>query len=156
MIVHHLRSEQWIDKPRDEVFAFFSNATNLERITPKELRFRILSDQPIEMKVGALIDYQLHLAGIPFKWRTEITGWNPPHDFEDTQLKGPYAKWVHRHRFEDHGNRTRIVDEVEYGLPLSPLGDLAYPLIKLQLGRIFAHRKKVIAELFDLENDPEA
>ncbi len=148
MITHHHRSEQWIDKPRDEVFAFFSNAANLERITPEELSFQILSEQPIEMKVGALIDYQIRLAGIPFKWKTEITGWNPPHEFEDTQLKGPYAKWIHVHRFEDHGDRTLIVDEVEYALPLSPLGDLVYPLIKLQLGRIFDHRKKVIIDVF--------
>ena len=148
MITHHLRSEQWIDCPRDEVFPFFSDASNLERITPDELSFKILSDLPIEMKVGALIDYQIRLAGVPFKWRTVITGWNPPYDFEDTQLKGPYKKWIHTQRFEDHGDRTRIVDEVEYALPLSPLGDLVYPLIKLQLGRIFAHRRKVIADVF--------
>lgn len=149
MITHHLHSEQWIDRPRDEVFGFFSDASNLERITPDELRFEILSEQPIEMRVGALIDYQLHLAGIPFKWRTEITAWNPPFSFEDTQLKGPYAKWIHTHRFEDHGERTLIVDDVDYALPLSPLGDIAYPVIKWQLGRIFAHRKKVIASVFD-------
>lgn len=149
MITHHLHSEQWIDRPRDEVFGFFSDASNLERITPEELRFEILSEQPIEMRVGALIDYQLHLAGIPFKWRTEITAWNPPFSFEDTQLKGPYAKWIHTHRFEDHGERTLIVDDVDYALPLSPLGDIAYPVIKWQLGRIFAHRKKVIASVFD-------
>ena len=149
MITHHLHSEQWIDRPHDEVFGFFSDASNLERITPDELRFEILSEQPIEMRVGALIDYQLHLAGIPFKWRTEITAWNPPFSFEDTQLKGPYAKWIHTHRFEDHGERTLIVDDVDYALPLSPLGDIAYPVIKWQLGRIFAHRKKVIASVFD-------
>jgi ligand-binding SRPBCC domain-containing protein len=148
MITHHLHSEQWIERPRDEVFAFFSDASNLERITPDELRFEILSEQPIEMKVGALIDYHLHLAGIPFKWKTEITAWNPPFSFEDTQLKGPYAKWIHTHRFEDHGHRTLIVDDVDYALPLSPLGDLAYPVIKWQLGRIFGHRKKVIAGVF--------
>lgn len=148
MIIHTLESEQWIEKPLEEVFAFFSNASNLERITPDELRFQILSPQPIEMKVGALIDYQLHLAGIPFKWKTEITAWNPPYSFEDTQLKGPYKQWIHTHRFEDHGERTRIVDEVKWALPLSPLGDLAYPVVKWQLGRIFAHRHRVIEKAF--------
>ena len=148
MIIHTLETEQWIEKPLEEVFAFFSDASNLERITPDELRFQILSPQPIEMKVGALIDYQLHLAGIPFKWKTEITDWNPPHSFVDTQLKGPYKQWIHTHRFEDHGGRTRIVDEVKWALPLSPLGDLAYPVINWQLGRIFAHRHRVIEEVF--------
>lgn len=148
MIIHILTSEQWIDRPRDEVFRFFSDASNLERITPTELKFKILSPQPISMHVGALIDYQLRLAGMPFKWRTEITGWNPPDSFEDTQLKGPYGQWIHTHRFEDHGERTRIVDEVKWALPLSPLGDLAYPVVKWQLDRIFAHRRRVIEEVF--------
>ncbi|MDA0684082.1 MAG: SRPBCC family protein [Bacteroidetes bacterium] len=148
MITHTLQSEQWIERPRDEVFSFFSDASNLERITPSELKFKILSPQPIEMKTGALIDYQLVLAGIPFKWKTEITDWNPPHSFKDTQLKGPYAKWIHTHAFEDHGDRTRIVDTVEYSLPLSPLGDLAWPIIRFQLSRIFAHRKRVVDTVF--------
>lgn len=148
MIVHELNSEQWIDRPLDEVFAFFSNAANLERITPKELRFRILSPQPIEMRKGALIDYQLHLAGIPFRWRTEITEWNAPHSFEDTQLKGPYALWVHTHSFAEKDGGTLISDHVRYGLPLSPLGDLAYPAIKWQLSRVFAHRHRVLEEVF--------
>ena len=148
MIEHELRSEQWIDRPLDEVFSFFSDASNLERITPRELRFRILSPQPIDMRKGALIDYQLHLAGIPFRWRTEITDWDAPHSFEDTQLKGPYAQWIHRHSFEEKDGGTRIADHVRYGLPLSPVGDLAYPVIKWQLKRIFAHRHQVIAEVF--------
>jgi ligand-binding SRPBCC domain-containing protein len=153
MIEHVLESEQWIDRPLDEVFAFFSDASNLERITPNELKFSILSPQPIDMKVGALIDYRLRLAGVPFTWRTEITAWNPPHSFEDTQLKGPYAQWIHTHTFREEDGRTLITDRVRWKLPLSPLGDLVYPVVNWQLGRIFAHRRRVIADVFQ---DPDA
>lgn len=148
MIVHTLRTEQWIDRPREEVFPFFADAGNLERITPDELRFQILTPQPIDMRIGALIDYQLHLAGVPFKWKTEITDWNPPYSFVDMQIKGPYKQWINTHTFEDHGDRTLITDEVKWALPLSPLGDLAYPIVKWQLGRIFAHRHRVIDRVF--------
>lgn len=148
MITHTLHTEQWLARPLEDVFGFFANAANLEQITPDELRFRILSPQPIEMRVGALINYQLRLAGIPFRWRSEITAWDPPYAFEDTQIKGPYGSWVHRHVFEERDGGTLITDHVRYALPLSPLGDVAFPLVRWQLGRIFAHRQEVIAAQF--------
>jgi len=149
VITHTLHSEQWLDRPLQDVFAFFADAANLETITPDELRFHILSPQPIEMRVGALIDYRLRLAGIPFRWRSEITAWDPPYSFEDSQIKGPYGLWVHRHSFEEQDGGTLSTDHVRYALPLSPLGDMAFPLVKWQLGRIFAHRQRVIAAQFE-------
>jgi ligand-binding SRPBCC domain-containing protein len=147
-MIHELRTEQWIDRPLDEVFLFFSEAANLERITPPELRFEILNQGPVEIEQGTLIDYRLRLAGLPFNWRTEITAWDPPHSFEDTQLKGPYSLWIHTHSFETVNDGTRITDHVRYRLPLSPLGDLAYPLIRFQLRRIFGFRHRAVEAYF--------
>jgi ligand-binding SRPBCC domain-containing protein len=86
---HVLERRIWVPRPIDEVFPFFAAATNLGLITPPELRFRIQSALPIEMAVGTLIDYTIALYGLPLSWRTEITAWNPPHSFEDTQRRGP-------------------------------------------------------------------
>lgn len=144
---HVLRTQTELPLPIDEVFAFFSRAENLERITPDELGFRIDTPLPIDMKEGTLIDYTLHLFGIPMHWQTLITDWDPPHGFVDEQLKGPYAQWIHRHSFRSEGNHTVMEDQVRYRLPLWPLGELALPLIKLQLKRIFGHREKAIREL---------
>ncbi|TRO79285.1 SRPBCC family protein [Desulfuromonas acetexigens] len=142
--VHSLRTHQELPLPLDEVFAFFADAGNLERITPPELNFRILTPQPINVAEGTFIDYRLRLFGLPFSWKTEITKWEPPHQFVDEQRQGPYRQWIHRHRFSATSGGTLMEDEVLYQLPLAPLGNLALPLIRLQLGRIFNYRKEAI------------
>ena len=148
MAQHVLTRSIELDLPRDDVFAFFSDASNLERITPPELGFRIVTAQPIKLEKGALIDYNLSLHGIPMSWRTEITLWEPPHEFVDTQLRGPYSQWIHRHTFTELApDRTLIKDEVRYRLPLEPLGDLAHFIVRGQLERIFDFRQTAVAEL---------
>jgi ligand-binding SRPBCC domain-containing protein len=153
---HVLSSVMTVPLPRDHVFAFFAAAENLERITPPELRFQIVTPLPIEMRAGALIEYRLGLAGIRFTWRTEISSWRPPHEFVDTQVAGPYAQWVHTHRFRDTGGGTEVEDEVRYRLPVPLLGEAAYPLVRLQLGRIFRYRQRRMAELLQGRVDVQA
>lgn len=145
---HLLRAVTVLDLPREKLFPFFAAAENLERITPPALRFRIVTPTPVEMRRGALIDYRLRLNGLPFGWRTEITEWDPPHAFTDTQLRGPYHTWVHRHVFEALGEgRTRMTDEVRYRLPAWPLGEVVLPIVRRQVASIFTHRNRVIREL---------
>ena len=144
-----LERKQIIERPCAEVFDFFADAGNLEQITPPELNFRIITPQPIDIKKGALIDYQLKLHGIPITWKTEITQWNPPFDFVDSALKSPYKQWIHLHSFEE-GERgeTIMKDIVRYRLPLEPLGDLAHWYVKKELNYIFDYRYKIIEEIF--------
>lgn len=139
----------WVARPVSTVFPFFAAAENLERITPPELGFRIRSPLPIDMRRGALIDYTIKLYGIPMNWQTGITEWDPPYSFEDTQLSGPYAKWVHTHSFVSDRRGTSIQDRVVYALPFGPIGRLAHPFVRRQLRRVFEFREAFLAQHFN-------
>ncbi|MDB4885442.1 MAG: CDP-paratose 2-epimerase [Gemmatimonadetes bacterium] len=145
---HVLRTRVQLAVPRSRAFAFFSDAANLGRITPPEVAFSIQTPLPIAMTAGTLIDYTIGLRGIPMRWRTRIERWVPDEEFVDVQLRGPYAQWVHRHSFtDDDRGGTIIEDEVRYRLPLFPLGEIAHPLVRYQLRRIFSYRTEAVRRL---------
>jgi ligand-binding SRPBCC domain-containing protein len=147
--MHHFHAEQLVGRPVNEVFAFFSDANNLEAITPRHLKFQILTPGPIRLAAGARIDYQLKLYGIPVKWATLIESWEPPNEFVDVQLRGPYRLWRHTHRFLAEGTGTRILDDVAYELPLGPLGRMVDVLwTRREVAKIFDYRTEVIARRF--------
>ena len=110
------KSQRTLERPITEVFEFFSNAHNLAEITPPELHLEILTPAPIEMFAGTLIDYRLKLHGIPLRWQTEITEWNPPHFFLDEQRRGPYRLWRHTHTFDETEDGVVVGDSVEYAV----------------------------------------
>jgi len=101
------------------------------------------------MREGALFDYFVTTRGVPVRWTTLITKYDPPHCFVDTQLKGPYSFWHHTHTFHEDGGETVIQDTVRYIVPFGPLGDLAHWLfIRSDLEKIFDYRMEVIARRF--------
>ena len=149
MKVHRLERSQRIARPPEEVFAFFSDAHNLEAITPAWLRFRIVTPGRIEMAAGALIEYRLRLHGLPIRWLTRIEEWEPGRRFVDVQVRGPYALWHHTHEFEPDGDGATVVrDRVSYALPLGPLGELARrAVVARDLDRIFDHRLASVSKV---------
>ena len=152
MAEHILTRELTLELPIAEVFDFFADAQNLERITPPELNFQITTPQPFDIKAGTLIDYKLKLRGFPVKWQTIINEWKPPDVFVDEALKSPYRQWIHRHTFTKLAeNQTLIEDEVRYRLPFEPFGDLAHPLVRRELDYIFDFRQKAVKEILTKE-----
>ena len=145
---------QRIPRPRPEVFEFFSNAANLETITPPWLSFRIETPLPIAMRAGVLIDYRLRVHGIPLRWRTRIATWNPPHQFVDEQLRGPYQLWHHEHVFEETGGGTMMRDRVTYAVLGGSLINRLF--VRKDLEAIFAYRARCIVECLKPGPQPQS
>lgn len=148
MKTHTLERRQILPVPLGEVFAFFESPENLARITPPRLDFRILTPRPIHMKTGTVIDYTVRWLGMPVRWRTLITTYEPGRRFVDEQITGPYSLWHHTHEFAAREGGTAMTDRVVYMMPLGPLGELAHELmVRRQLEEIFDYRAEVIGRL---------
>jgi ligand-binding SRPBCC domain-containing protein len=144
-----LEKTMFLPLSREQVFDFFSDAGNLARITPPGMGFQIKTPGPIEMRAGTRIEYRIRVFGLPLTWRSLISRWDPPNEFVDEQLRGPYRQWIHTHRFRDHvdpvrGAGTLIEDEVRYRIPGGPLGRLLHPLVRRELEHIFRFRQTAI------------
>ena len=140
------RGEVLLPRPLAEVFPFFADAVNLERLTPPWLRFRVLSPTPVEMRVGARIDYRLRVHSVPLHWQSEITLWEPPRRFVDEPRRGPYRLWRHLHEFEEVAGGTIVRDHVTCAVPG---GWLVWKLlVERDVRSIFAYRRRVLGEIF--------
>ena len=144
MSVFVLRNEVWLPRPIDEVFEFFSDAYNLETLTPPILRFEVLTPDPIRMETGTLIDYKLRLRGLPVRWQSEITAWEPPHRFVDEQRRGPYSMWVHEHTFVEKDGGTLAKDNVDYAVLGGALVNRLF--VARDVRKIFEYRTERLLE----------
>lgn len=146
-----LKAEQWFDRPISEIFEIFCDASNLEQLTPSFLKFEIMTPTPIDMREGALIDYRISIRGIPINWKTEITEWNPPHHFVDSQLRGPYHRWIHRHTFVEKDGGTLVGDVVDY----KPRGGslMHWFFVARDLRNVFRFRHAELEKVFGLKED---
>ena len=146
MRVREFQSELWLPPPPEELFPFFAEAANLDAITPPWLHFHIVTPPPLVMREGALIDYKLRVRGIPLRWRTRINVWQPPHRFEDEQIRGPYRQWIHEHTFEPRDGGTLARDHVRYAVPLDFL--VHRWLVQPDIENIFRHRSEALSTRF--------
>ena len=139
-------AELWLPQPIDKVFPFFGEARNLEMLTPPWVKFKVLTPEPIAMRMGMLIDYRIKVHGLPIHWQTEIIEWNPPHRFVDVQLSGPYTLWHHTHTFIERDGGTLCRDEVRYRPRGGALINALF--VRRDVERIFDYRQKRLREIF--------
>ncbi len=148
--IHIINTKQELPISLDEAWEFFSTPVNLEKLTPNNLRFKILTCSHETMEVGQIISYKIRL--MPFvwiHWVTEITRVENKHFFIDDQRSGPYKIWHHRHTFTETKNGVLMEDQVHYLLPFGIIGKIVHTLaVKAQLKNIFDYRKQVLAEIF--------
>ena len=146
-----LEASQFLPQPRDRIFDFFSDAFQLETLTPSWLKFSVLTKAPIPISAGTTIDYSLKLHGIPIRWQSLISEWEPPTRFVDHQVRGPYRRWNHEHLFQSVSGGTLCLDAVEYDVVG---GRLVHSLfVRPDLLKIFAFRQEKLHNTFATSND---
>jgi ligand-binding SRPBCC domain-containing protein len=147
MADHVLEARIWLARPRPDVFAVFADPRNLASLTPPRFRLRLVTPAT-RLAAGAVLDFRVRWLGIPLRWRSYIREYDPPHRFVDVQVRGPWARWEHRHLFLEEGGGTWVEDRVTYRLPLGPLGRLAHAaLVHAQLRELWAYRQRRLGEL---------
>ena len=149
MQIRTLSRELWLPRRIDAIFDFFSDAGNLEALTPPWLHFQIITPQPVALQLGSIIEYRIRWRQIPLYWRTEIAAWEPPNRFIDQQIQGPYRRWIHEHTFVEREGGTLLRDHVEYAVP----GWIIEPaierwIVRPDLARIFDYRREKMINIF--------
>ena len=151
MRTYTLRCELATPVSVQAAFAVFEDPYNLAKITPPWLHFQILT-RDLQMRLGAEIDYLFRWNGLPLRWKTRISGYEPPFLFVDEAMRSPYLFWKHEHRFRPTEHGTVVSDEVRYAMPYGLLGHIAHQLaVANQLRTIFSFRQKAIAQLLGAE-----
>ncbi len=112
--------------PLETVWEFHNDPRALPKIMPGLFGLAIEScDQP--MRAGSRVNISMGAGLLRQRWVLQVTAHEPPRQFVDEQLpgQGPFKRWRHTHRFEPADNGTRIIDRIEYELPLGLLGKIA-------------------------------
>jgi ligand-binding SRPBCC domain-containing protein len=147
MADHVLEARMWLARARVDVFAFFADPRNVLLLTPPHFRLRLLTPRTT-LEAGAVLDFRLGWLGLPLGWRTYIREYDPPYRFVDVQVRGPWARWEHRHLFLEEGGGTWVEDRVTYRLPIGPLGRALHAaFVHRQLLAVWAYRQARLGEL---------
>jgi ligand-binding SRPBCC domain-containing protein len=137
--------ESRLDAPPQAVFAFHESPDALTALIPPWETMRV-AESSGSLRPGSRVVLRGRVMGIiPVRWVAVHTEYDPPHLFADVQESGPFARWIHRHHFLDDGRGGTILrDEVDYELPLAPLGRwLAGWFVRRTLDRMFEFRHDV-------------
>jgi len=152
MIYTQIIKEQLLKSDIETVWDFMSSPSNLQKITPKWMLFKITSsNENQKMYPGMIISYKVTpILSIPMTWVTEITHVKNKLFFVDEQRIGPYKMWHHEHIFEIQNNGVLMKDVITYVPPFGILGRIANLLfIRKRINYIFDYRKKILDKIFN-------
>lgn len=150
--MHQIEFKQQLNVELEEIWDFIKDPSNLEKITPSKMGFRIkISPKSKEMYPGMMIGYTVKpILNIAMEWLTEITHVEHLKYFVDEQRIGPYTIWHHEHILESNDNGVLMTDIITYRIPFGFLGKLVnHIFIKKQLQEIFAFRKAVLHKKYN-------
>lgn len=149
--MYTLHKEIEVTASLDKVWDFISHPKNLDRITPDDMSFKIVSHVPERMYNGLIVEYRVRIPLLGWQtWISELKHIEPGRRFVDEQKIGPYRFWYHEHRIEPAGDKVNIIDHISYEMPFGLLGRMVHPfLVRPTLERIFRHRESMFSGLLE-------
>jgi ligand-binding SRPBCC domain-containing protein len=147
--MYALHKEIEVEASLGKVWEFISHPQNLDRITPDDMEFNIVTEVPDQMFNGLLVEYRVRIPLMGWQvWVSEIKHIEPGRYFVDEQKIGPYRFWYHEHRIEPAGDKVKVIDHVSYEVPFGFIGRIAHSMfIRPTLERIFRHREVMFKDL---------
>lgn len=146
--IYELYREQTIHTDLNTAWEFIRTPRNLNRITPEDMTFEIVSELPKQMYDGLLIEYKIDIPIIGKRtWLSELKHIKELHSFVDEQRIGPYKYWYHYHEIKEVENGVSFIDKVNYVMPFGPLGAIARVFyVENQLNKIFDYRRTAMEQ----------
>lgn len=128
-----------VHAPLSDVTAFHSQSASMAAITPPPLAV-ILHHSPPILNEGDTMDFSLKFGPFSIRWLAQIESVTSA-GFTDRQLRGPFAEWVHQHKFSAvDDNTTDVIDEITMRLSRDPIRFLLGLGMRLGLPLLFAFR----------------
>jgi ligand-binding SRPBCC domain-containing protein len=148
--MYNFRQEQRVGINREELWSFFCDPNNLQKIMPPEMEIQMIGVMNQHIHAGQIIEYQVKVPLLGRKkWVSEIKAVEDGFCFTDVQKVGPYKYWEHKHIFEEEGEGVLLIDEIQYDLPLGIMGVLGNMwLVNRTLKKIFEYRAFAVGKIW--------
>jgi len=132
--------------PAREAFDWHARPGAFERLNPPWDPVRLISRNG-GLEDGGRVAFAVRLGPLRRRWIAEHRGFVDGRQFQDVQVRGPFAEWEHTHTILPEGDSAcELHDEIRYRLPAGALGRLlGGRLTERQLLRVFRYRHRTTA-----------
>jgi uncharacterized protein len=133
----------------ETAFAWHERPGAFERLTPPWEHAEVV-ERSGGVQDGGRVVVRV-CAPVGLRWVARHRDYQAGRQFVDEQVKGPFASWVHLHRFDPDGPSACIItDRIDYLPPLGAVGAAGEPfLIRPRLERMLGYRHELLRR--DLE-----
>ena len=155
--MHKFERSILIHAPIESVFHFHDNPDNLLKISPPDVKVKLISATPAGKGQRVIIDVT-QFGFFTSRWEAEITVYEPPFKMVDVLHKSPFHSWKQTRLFEKISDtETRLTDQVEYELPLDAFsGFFVGWYVEHEIEKMFAFRQKKTKQLIEARSKQPA
>ncbi len=129
----------------ERVFEWHEQPEALTKLIPPGTPARVV-EHTGGIRDGARVVIEMGYRPFTIRWVALHQNYIAGRQFQDVQVSGPMKFWRHTHLFIADGDGCILRDHVEFELPMPPLGEIAWPMVRSKLEKMFEYRHRVTAE----------